>query len=115
MPKFQTDEDVVNRLEVLLRVLGKHPILLVLDDVWPGSEDLVEKFKIKIPDYKILVTSRVSFPRFGTSYQLDKLDHVHAESLFRHIALKDKSSYIPEKNLVDEVVLLFFQNHSHYS
>ncbi|XP_014521076.1 probable disease resistance protein At5g66900 [Vigna radiata var. radiata] len=105
VPKFQTDEDVVNRLEVLLRVFGKHPILLVLDDVWPGSEDLVEKFKIQIPDYKILVTSRVSFPRFGTSYQLDKLDHVHAESLFRHFAqLKDKSSYIPERNIVDEIV-----------
>ncbi|CAJ1929771.1 unnamed protein product [Sphenostylis stenocarpa] len=105
VPKFLSDEDAVNRLGVLLRVVGKNPILLVLDDVWPNSEALIEKFKIQIPDYKILVTSRVAFPRFGTSYQLDNLDHDHAVSLFRHFAqLNDKSSYIPDENLVHKIV-----------
>ena len=91
----------------------KKPMLLVLDDVWPGSEALVEKFKIDIPDYKILVTSRVSFPRFGTPCQLDKLDHDHAVALFCHFAqLNGKSSYMPDENLVHEVHLLLLQNHS---
>ncbi|KAL9327688.1 hypothetical protein ACSQ67_002691 [Phaseolus vulgaris] len=105
VPKFQTDEDAVNGLGVLLRVVGQNPILLVLDDVWPCSEAVIEKFKIQISDYKILVTSRVAFPRFGTSCQLDKLDHVHAVSLFCHFAQpNDKSSYIPDENLVHEIV-----------
>ncbi|KHN42056.1 Putative disease resistance protein [Glycine soja] len=105
VPKFQSDEDAINRLGVLLRLVGKNPILLVLDDVWPSSEALVEKFKIDIPDYKILVTSRVSFPRFGTPCQLDKLDHDHAVALFCHFAqLNGKSSYMPDEKLVDEIV-----------
>ena len=111
MPKFQSDEDAINRLGVLLRLVGKNPILLVLDDVWPSSEALVEKFKIDIPDYKILVTSRVSFPRFGTPCQLDKLDHDHAVALFCHFAqLNGKSSYMPDEKLVDEVHLLLLHN-----
>lgn len=105
VPEFQSDEDAINRLEVLLRHVGRNPILLVLDDVWPSSEALVEKFKIQIPDYKILVTSRVAFPRFGTPCQLDKLDHDHAVALFSHFAqLNDKSSYIPDEKLVHEIV-----------
>ncbi|KAK7406591.1 hypothetical protein VNO78_08219 [Psophocarpus tetragonolobus] len=105
VPKFQSDEDATNGLGCLLRLVGKNPILLVLDDVWPSSEALVEKFKIEIPDYKILVTSRVAFPRFGTSCQLDKLDHDDAVSLFRHFAQpKDKSSYMPNAKLVGEIV-----------
>ena len=47
VPEFQSDEDAVNRLGVLLRNIGRSPMLLVLDDVWPGSEALVEKFKIR--------------------------------------------------------------------
>ncbi|TKY55747.1 disease resistance protein [Spatholobus suberectus] len=80
-------------------------MLLVLDDVWPGSEDLVEKFKVQIPDYKILVTSRVAFPRFGTQCILKPLVHKDAITLFRHYALLDKSgSSIPDEELVQKVV-----------
>ncbi|KAL2348424.1 hypothetical protein Fmac_002424 [Flemingia macrophylla] len=105
VPEFQSDEDAINRLGVLLRIVGKNPILLVLDDVWPSSEALIEKFKIQIPDYKILVTSRVSFPRFGTPCQLDKLGHDPAVALFCHFAqLNDKSSYMPDQKLVHEIV-----------
>ncbi|WJX60807.1 hypothetical protein P8452_45968 [Trifolium repens] len=105
VPEFHSDEDAINRLGVLLRQVGKNPILLVLDDVWPNSEGLVEKFKFKMSDYKILVTSRVAFRRFGTPCQLDPLDHDHAVSLFHHFAqLNHSSSYMPDKNLVHEIV-----------
>ncbi|XP_045814938.1 probable disease resistance protein At5g66900 [Trifolium pratense] len=105
VPEFHSDEDAINRLGVLLRQVGRNPILLVLDDVWPNSEGLVEKFKFKMSDYKILVTSRVAFRRFGTPCQLDPLDHDHAVSLFHHFAqLNHNSSYMPDKNLVHEIV-----------
>ncbi|WJX55428.1 hypothetical protein P8452_41196 [Trifolium repens] len=105
VPEFHSDEDAINRLGVLLRQVGKNPILLVLDDVWPNSEGLVEKFKFKMSDYKILVTSRVAFRRFGTPFPLDPLDHDHAVSLFHHFAQSNhSSSYMPDKNLVHEIV-----------
>ncbi|CAJ2646253.1 unnamed protein product [Trifolium pratense] len=104
-PKFHSNEDAINRLGLLLRQVGRNPILLVLDDVWPGSEGLVEKFKFQMSDYKILVTSRVAFRRFGTPFQLDPLDLDHAVSLFHHFAqLNHNSSYMPDKNLVREIV-----------
>jgi hypothetical protein len=107
VPEFHSDEDAINRLGVLLRQVGKNPILLVLDDVWPNSEGLVEKFKFKMSDYKILVTSRVAFRRFGTPFPLDPLDHDHAVSLFHHFAQSNhSSSYMPDKNLVHEVLFL---------
>ncbi|KAJ1419102.1 P-loop containing nucleoside triphosphate hydrolase [Sesbania bispinosa] len=80
--EFQSDEDATNRLGPLLRQVGRNPILLVLDDVWPGSEWLVEKFKFNKPDYKILVTSRVAIPRFGNPCH----------------------SYMPDEDLVHEIV-----------
>jgi hypothetical protein len=107
VPQFQNDEDAINQLETLLRQVGINPILLVLDDVWPGSESLVEKLsKFEMPNYKILVTSRVAFRRFGTPCKLDPLDHDHAVSLFYHFAqLNDSSSsYMPDKNLVHKIV-----------
>ncbi|GAU17402.1 hypothetical protein TSUD_232780 [Trifolium subterraneum] len=118
VPEFSNDEDAIHRLRILLSVVGRNPILLVLDDVWPGSESLVENFKFEMPDYKILVTSRVAFRRFGTPCKLDPLGHDHAVSLFRHFAqlnesssympdiaqLNESSSYMPDKNLVDKIV-----------
>ncbi|KAL5099324.1 hypothetical protein RYX36_003651 [Vicia faba] len=80
IPKFTSEEDAINRLRVLL---GRNPMLLVLDGVWPGSEGLVDKFKFQTSDFKILVTSRVQLTRFGTPYQLSPLDHHHAASLYR--------------------------------
>jgi hypothetical protein len=109
VPQFQNDEDAINQLETLLKKVGINPILLVLDDVWPGSESLVEKLsKFEMPNYKILVTSRVAFRRFGTPCKLDPLDHDHAVSLFYHFAQFNdiSSSYIPDKNLVHKVISL---------
>ncbi|KAG4386502.1 hypothetical protein GLYMA_11G059001v4 [Glycine max] len=84
----------------------KKPMLLVLDDVWPGSEALVEKVKIDIPDYKILVTSRIEYPRFGTKILLGQLDHNQAVALFTHYAkLNENSLYRPEEDLLHVVLL----------
>ncbi|WJX55439.1 hypothetical protein P8452_41207 [Trifolium repens] len=106
VPEFNNNEDAINRLGSLLSKVGTNPILLVLDDVWPGSESLVEKFKFdKILDYKILVTSRDAFRRFGTPCKLDPLGHDHAVSLFQHFAQLNKSSlFMPDKNLLHEIV-----------
>ncbi|XP_075635607.1 putative disease resistance protein At5g66900 [Castanea sativa] len=99
-PEFQSDEEAINQLEQLLNQIGPKPILLILDDVWPGSESLVEKFKFDIPNYKIVVTSRTAFPRFRFRYNLNPLNHEDAMKLFSHSAsLQDGSSYIPEEDI----------------
>ncbi|KAJ4849488.1 hypothetical protein Tsubulata_030306 [Turnera subulata] len=102
---FRSDEDAVNRLEQLLRQIGPRPILLVLDDVWPDSEDLLDKFNFRIPNYKILVTSRSAFPRFKSSYRLETLKYEDAMNLFRESAgLQDDTSYIVDDDVVNKAV-----------
>nr|KYP47978.1 putative disease resistance protein At5g66900 family [Cajanus cajan] len=105
VPEFQSDEDAVNQLGLLMRKIDASPMLLVLDDVWPSSEADVEKFNFQISDYKILVTSRFSFPRFGTPFILKPLVHEDSITLFRHHALLEKSSSnIPVEDLVQKLV-----------
>lgn len=108
VPEFQSDEDAVNRLGLLLKKVEGSPILLVLDDVWPGSEILIEKFQFQISDYKILVTSRVAFPGLGTTCTLKPLVHEDAITLFRHYALLEKSSSnIPDDDVEKVLVLTY--------
>ncbi|VVB18322.1 unnamed protein product [Arabis nemorensis] len=57
-------------------------MLLVLDDVWPEEESLLDKFLIKLPDYKILVTSRIGFPSFGPTFHLEPLIDEDVKNLF---------------------------------
>ncbi|KAK2410967.1 putative disease resistance protein [Trifolium repens] len=103
--EFQSDEDAVNKLGLLLKKIEGSPILLVLDDVWPGSEDLVEKFQFQISDYKILVTSRFAISRFDKTFILKPLVHEDAVTLFRHyIELGKTRSNIPDKDLIQKVV-----------
>ncbi|ONH96589.1 hypothetical protein PRUPE_7G138800 [Prunus persica] len=63
-----------------------------------GSESLLEKFdEFKMTNYKVLVTSRIAFPRFGSPYHLEFLNDEDAMALFHHSAfLEDKSSYARE-------------------
>ena len=101
-PKFeiQSDEDAIEQLQQLLEHIGSDPILLILDDVWPGSQSLPEKFGFKIPNYKIMVTSRTAFPRFKFRYNLNPLNDKDAMTLFRHSAsLQDGCSNIPEEDI----------------
>ncbi|KAL4644917.1 hypothetical protein ACB092_02G198700 [Castanea dentata] len=101
-PKYQiqSDDDAIYQLPQMLNHIGPNPILLILDDVWLGSEFLLEKLKFNIPNLKILVTSRTAFPRFKHTYNLKQLNDVDAMTLFCHSAfLQDKSSYIPEEDI----------------
>ncbi|BAT75554.1 hypothetical protein LR48_Vigan727s002400 [Vigna angularis] len=109
VPEFVSDEDAIKRLEILMRKIEGSPLLLVLDDVWPGSEALVDKFKFQMSDYKILVISRVAFPKFGTQIILKSLVHEDAMTLFRHHALLEENSSkcslsIPNEEIVQKVV-----------
>ncbi|KAK7268617.1 hypothetical protein RIF29_21319 [Crotalaria pallida] len=104
VPEPQSDDDAINQLEHLLKEIGKSPILLVLDDVWPGSESLVENFVFQISGYKILVTSRFSIERFGPPYVLKPLGHNDATKLFRHSAsLNQSKSDVPD-DVVKKIV-----------
>ncbi|KAK7263083.1 hypothetical protein RJT34_30667 [Clitoria ternatea] len=100
VPEFQSDEDAVNQLEHLLKQIGKSPILLVLDDVWPESVSLVDNFVFQIPNYIILVTSRFAIGRFGPPYVLKPLDEANAIELFRREASLDQTT----SNVPDEVI-----------
>ncbi|KAJ7951223.1 Disease resistance protein [Quillaja saponaria] len=81
VPLFLSPED---KMKNLLRKIGKKPILLVLDDVWSGSESIIEELKLGLKDYKILVTSRFRFPRFSNTYSLGSLSTEDATTLFHH-------------------------------
>ena len=102
VPEFQSDEDAVNKLESLLKTLngnGKSPILLVLDDVWLGSESLLDKFVLQI-----LVISGAVIGRFGSPLVLKPLGDADAIKLFQHSAsLNQNSSDVPD-DVVKEVL-----------
>ncbi|KAK7845048.1 putative disease resistance protein [Quercus suber] len=102
VPKFQSDEDAVNHLQELPKRIGLNPTLLILDDVWPGSETLLEKFTFHMPNFKILVTTRTAFTRFS-SYELKPLDDKDARTLFDHSTLQDGSSCISD-DIPDEYI-----------
>jgi hypothetical protein len=107
---FRSDEDIVYRLEQFLNSIGPGPILLVLDDVWPESESFLEKFMFQIKDYKILVTSRSVFRRFGSTYELKPLNYEDSLTLFRSSAfLPHQSQDILDKNVVSKVPLFTFE------
>ncbi|XP_028947579.2 probable disease resistance protein At5g66900 [Malus sylvestris] len=97
-PVFQNEFMAVNWLQQFLKKARHNPLLFVLDDVWSGSESLLDKFdQFKFSNYKILVTSRFAFPRFGSPYHLALLNDEDAMALFHHSASsEDKSSYTSE-------------------
>ncbi|KAK9902935.1 hypothetical protein M0R45_001448 [Rubus argutus] len=105
IPILQSKVDVDKWLQKFLIGVGKNPVLFVLDDVWPESESLLQKFDdFKLPNSKILVTSRFQFPRFGTQLCLKALNVEDAMTLFKHSAsLGDRSSYVSE-DIIREIV-----------
>lgn len=58
----------------------------MLDDVWHGADDLLKHFRIKLPGYKILVTSRSDLPGFDYTYPLQPLNEKDAKDLLVHVA-----------------------------
>ncbi|KAJ9669988.1 hypothetical protein PVL29_026512 [Vitis rotundifolia] len=104
---FQSEEDAVNQLELMLkRKVESGRILLVLDDVWSGSKSVLDKFKFQISKFKVLVTSRNEFPGFGSTYNLKLLSEEDAKTLFCHSAIPEdgSSSSMPGEELVNEIV-----------
>ncbi|CAH8332752.1 unnamed protein product [Eruca vesicaria subsp. sativa] len=82
--EFADNLDATHCIQQLLQQLGENgPILLVLDDVWPEDESLLDTFLIQLPDYKILVTSRLEFLRFGPTYYLEPLIDEDVKNLFK--------------------------------
>lgn len=109
VPEFPTDEDAINQLGQLLKSQARFgPILLVLDDVWKEPEFPLQKFAFDIPQYKILVTSRYEFPKFGSTYKLKLLNNEDAMRLFRYSAFRtDGDTAVDEdfdEDLVNEVI-----------
>lgn len=104
VPVIANETAAINLLEEFMNQIGPSPILLVLDDVWPETGSHIEKLILKIPGYKILVTSREKLPKFGPQYPLRPLDDEDAMALFRHHcpSLEDGSSDIPG-HIVKEV------------
>ncbi|KAG6766936.1 hypothetical protein POTOM_028114 [Populus tomentosa] len=104
LPVFQSEDDAANHLERLFKQIGPDPILLVLDDVWPGSESTLHKLNFRIENYKILVTSRYEFPSFGSTYKLETLNLADAMTLFQKLALaRDQQSYAPDQQILEVV------------
>ncbi|KAL4583422.1 hypothetical protein LXL04_007994 [Taraxacum kok-saghyz] len=84
--ELETNEDAKNQLENMFRKMGSKNILLVLDDVWSESESIIQDLKFTIPGYKIFITSRFSFSRFGSKYELNLLNDQDAKTLFCYSA-----------------------------
>ncbi|KAJ7963275.1 Disease resistance protein [Quillaja saponaria] len=102
--EFISDDDAINELSNLLTEIGEKPILLVLDDIWSGSESFLEKLVLPLSDYKILVTSRFAFQKFGNPYYLTPLGNEDATTLLYHSApLLERDSNIHE-DLVRKIV-----------
>ncbi|KAJ6907462.1 hypothetical protein NC651_018005 [Populus alba x Populus x berolinensis] len=105
LPDFRSEEDAANHLERLFQQIGPDPILLVLDDVWPGSQSILDKLKFRIENYKILVTSRYEFPSFGSTYKLKTLNLADAMTLFQKLAFPlDQQSNAPDQQILEEMV-----------
>ncbi|GJY48456.1 probable disease resistance protein [Tanacetum coccineum] len=101
---FVNDDDAIRKWGTFLGG-NKSEKLLVLDDVW--SDSIIKRFKFKLRGYTILVTSRITFPKFKT-YQLKLLSDEDANNLFCHSAFSefglDDNDDIPN-GLVDKLVV----------
>ncbi|XP_050152441.1 uncharacterized protein LOC126627064 isoform X1 [Malus sylvestris] len=85
IPALQNESIALHWLHQFLMETALHPSVLVLDDVWPGSESLLDKFdEFKTPNYKIMVTSRFEFPAFGFPYYLKPLNAEDEMTLSHH-------------------------------
>ncbi|XP_024177889.1 probable disease resistance protein At5g66900 [Rosa chinensis] len=103
---FPNEDGAFSWLKEFRKETSQIPFLLILDDVWSKSESLLEKFNEQSiqSNFSILVTSRSSFPSFGSQYPLNALTHKDAMTLFRHSAIRGDKSYNVPENLQDKIV-----------
>lgn len=101
--KQSSIEDAKNKLENFLREKVSSPLLLVLDDVW--SDSFIKNFTFDITGYKILVTSRMVFPKHDM-FKFDPLSDEDAKTLFRRSAFPERRRSRPtiDKDLVNQMV-----------
>lgn len=85
---FATDENAIRKWGAFLNANRQSPVLLVLDDVWSNS--IIHDFESSYPGYKILVTSRTTFPQFNT-YKLLPLDDQDAIDLLCYSAFSERA------------------------
>ncbi|XP_054784879.1 probable disease resistance protein At5g66900 isoform X2 [Prosopis cineraria] len=84
--QIQSNEtEIINKLQDQLSKNGGNPVLLVLDDVWPRLENIVDKIYLRSPYSRILVTSRAQIRSVKTRYPMDLLSEKDAEKLLRHL------------------------------
>ncbi|KAK4267309.1 hypothetical protein QN277_024107 [Acacia crassicarpa] len=82
--QFRGDE-AINDLQDRLPEVGANLVLLVLDDVWPASEKIVEEFRVQMSaGSKIFVTSRVPVTKLGIRFPMEQLSEDDAVALFLH-------------------------------
>ncbi|KAI9074881.1 hypothetical protein K1719_043189 [Acacia pycnantha] len=82
--QFRGDE-AINDLQDRLPEFGANLVLLVLDDVWPASEKIVEEFRVQMSTgSKIFVTSRVPVTRLGIRFPMEQLSEDDAVAIFLH-------------------------------
>lgn len=105
-PCLVDNGDALKQLSSLLKKIGEgRPLMLVLDNVCPGLESFVETLQVQVPFCKILIISRVVFPRFETLF-LRPLGIDDAVTLFRRFALPDdvkRGTYVPDDEYVQQV------------
>lgn len=108
---FDDDSQAETGLRDLLEELTNDgPILLVLDDVWHGSELLLRKFQIELEGYKLLVTSRFDFSSLCSTYHLKPLKDEDARSLLIQWASPPHHSTSQDEyeDLLQKVLLVSF-------
>lgn len=94
--------------QLLENLTQQDNVLLVLDDVWPTGESFLKNFKIDIPKYKVLVTSRSTFSSFGPTYQLEPLKFDDARALLLKWTTKPNNVSIDEYNFLLQQVYISF-------
>ncbi|XP_050388142.1 probable disease resistance protein At5g66900 [Argentina anserina] len=105
VPSFQDEATAIKWLHKFLKEEGEAPVLLVLDDVWAETKYLLEKFdEVKMPNFKILVTSRSQFRGYGSLYHLQSLNDTDAMTLLRHSASVDDGSFRQWNKLAGKIV-----------
>ncbi|XP_028789775.1 probable disease resistance protein At5g66900 [Neltuma alba] len=82
--QIEVDEAIQKLRDHGLAKYGENPVLLVLDDVWPRTENIVEMISLKHKDSRILVTSRTEMKAAGSRCLMKLLSDEDAEKLLRH-------------------------------
>ena len=93
------NEEAARQLSCLLKKIEEScPVMLVLDNVCRGIESFIDTLQVQVPDCKILIISRVVFPRFETS-SLRPLGIDDAVTLFCRFSQPNdgkKGTYVPD-------------------